>query len=60
MNVLAKPKRFFPGLVKGDNGKVRRHRFFQAFLDCWDRLLASTTEQAYNDWLEEIWQEYPA
>jgi hypothetical protein len=42
------------------HGKVRRHRIFQAFLDCWDRLLASTTEQVYNDLLEEIWQEYPA
>ena len=42
MNVLAKTKKFFPGPIKGDDGKVTRHPTFQAFLDCWNKLLAST------------------
>ena len=60
MNVLAKTKRFFPAPIKGDDGIYRRHPDFQSFLDCWNRLLASTTEQAYDELLTEMWAKYPS
>jgi hypothetical protein len=54
MNVLAKTKRYFPGPIKNENRRWNRHPFFQSFLACWNRLLASSTEQTYNDLLKEI------
>jgi hypothetical protein len=59
MNVLAKTKKFFPGPIKGDDGKVTRHPTFQVFLCCWNALLASTTEQVYNELLEEMRIKHP-
>ena len=60
MNVLAKTKRHFLGLIKDADSKVKRHPLFQAFLSCWNTLLASSTEQAYNDLLKEMKAKYPA
>ena len=60
MNVLAKTKKFFPSLVKDQEGKVVRHPQFQAFLSCWNTLLASSTEQAYNQLLEKIRADFPS
>jgi hypothetical protein len=60
MNVLTKTKKNFPRLVKKPDGKVKRHTFFEAFLSCWNTLLASTTEQAYDDLLQEMKAKYPA
>jgi hypothetical protein len=60
INVLAKTKKHFPGPIKDSNRTVKRHPLFQSFLDCWNRLLASTEEQTYDDLLKEIWVEYPA
>lgn len=33
MNVLAKTKKYFPGPIKTDDGKIKRHPLFQAFLE---------------------------
>lgn len=60
MNVLAKTKKFFPGPVKDQEGKVVRHPQFQAFLSCWNTLLASSTEQAYNQLLEKMRADFPS
>ena len=60
INVLAKTKKHFPGPIKDANGTVKRHPFFQAFLVCWNTLLASTEEQTYNDLLQDMRSKYPA
>ena len=60
MNVLTKTKKHFLGPIKDENRVVKRHPSFQAFLDYWNTLLASTEEQAYNDLLEEMRLKYPA
>jgi transposase-like protein len=54
INVLAKTKRHFPGPIKDSNRTVKRHPLFQSFLDCWNRLLASTEEQTYDNLLKEM------
>ncbi|KAG4428671.1 hypothetical protein IFR05_015846 [Cadophora sp. M221] len=59
MNVLAKTKKYFPGPIKGEDGRWARHPKFQAFLSCWNTLLASTTEQAYEELLEEMRVQFP-
>ena len=60
MNVLAKTKKHLPGPIKDTSGKVKRHPFFESFLSCWNTLLASTTEQSYDDLLEKMRAKYPA
>ena len=60
MNVLAKTKRFFPGPIRGNDDRVRRHPDSQAFLASWNQLLASTTEEAYNSSLAQMRAKYPA
>ena len=59
MNVLAKTKKYFPGPIKDTDGKVKRHPLFEAFLSCWNTLLPSSTEQAYDDLLKEMRAKYP-
>ena len=60
MNVLAKTKKYFLGLIKGDNRKVERHSFFQSFLKDWNTLLSSSDESLYNDLLKIIIAKYPS
>ena len=60
MNVLAKTKKHFPGLIKGDDKKVKRHLFFQSFLKDWNTLLSSGDESSYNDLLKEMTAKYPS
>ena len=60
MNVLAKTKKFFPGPIKDSDGRVKRHPLFQSFLCCWNILLGSTNEQAFDDKLEEMRLKYSA
>ena len=60
MNVLAKTKKFFPGPIKDSDGRVKRHPLFQSFLCCWNTLLGSTNEQAFDDKLEEMRLKYSA
>jgi hypothetical protein len=59
MNVLAKTKKHFPGPIKDSNGKVKRHPFFQAFLDNWNTLLSSSTKESYDALLEEMNTKHP-
>ena len=59
MNVLAKTKRYFPGPIKDSDGSYSRHPSFQAFIECWNRLLASSTEHSYNDLLDEMRGKFP-
>ena len=59
MNVLAKTKKYFPGPIKGDDGTWTRHPTFQAFLNCWNTLLASATEQAFDELLDEMRIRFP-
>ena len=60
MNVLAKTKKYFPGPIKDNNGNWARHPQFQAFLISWNGLLASTTEQQYDDRLQDIHIQFPS
>jgi len=60
MNVLAKTKRFFPAPIKSPTGKVDRHPSFKAFLDDWNTLLSSSTEESYNEQLEKMQRAHPA
>lgn len=60
MNVLAKTKKYFPGSIKDNNGNWAWHPQFQAFLISWNGLLASTTEQQYDDRLQEIHTQFPS
>ena len=53
MNVLAKCKKHFPGPKKVD-GKWRRHAKFAAFLQEWNVLLHSPTEELYTRQLAEF------
>jgi hypothetical protein len=57
MNVLAKTKKFFLGLVKV-GGKVTRHPEFQAFLRSWNMLLDSPTMSIYNQRLADFKANY--
>ena len=59
MNVLAKTKKFFPGPIKDLDGNVKRHPLFQSFLSSWNILLASITQQAFDDKLEEMRLTFP-
>ena len=59
MNVLAKTKKHFPGPIKDELGKVKRHPTFQAFLTDWIALLQSGTESDYDDRLIEMRSKYP-
>ena len=59
MNVLAKTKKYFLGPIKGEDRKWARHPKFQAFLSCWNTLLASITEQAYDKLLKEMRVQFP-
>jgi MULE transposase domain len=58
MNVLAKTKRWFPAPVRV-NGIIQRHSQFQDFIRSWNTLLASPTEQIYNQKLAEMQTKYP-
>ena len=58
MNVLAKTKRCFPAPIRV-NGVIQRHPQFQEFLRSWNMLLASPTEQIYNQKLAEMQAKYP-
>jgi hypothetical protein len=58
MNVLAKIKRWFPAPVRV-NGIIQRHPQFQDFICSWNTLLASPTEQIYNQKLAEMQTKYP-
>ena len=60
MNVLAKTKKHFLGLIKDANKKVKRHPFFQAFLGDWNTLLSSSTKESYDDLLKQMRVKYPA
>ena len=59
MNVLAKTKKYFPGLITDEFGKVKRHPFFQSFLSDWNTLLFNSNESLYDVLLEIIEQKYP-
>ena len=54
INVLAKTKKHFLGLVKSDDKKMKRHPLFKVFLKDWNTLLFSRTKASYNDLLKEI------
>jgi hypothetical protein len=58
MNILAKTKRWFPAPVRV-NGIIERYPQFQDFICSWNTLLASPTEQFYNQKLAEIQTKYP-
>ena len=58
MNVLAKTKKYFSGLIKGDNKKVERRPFFQSFLKDWNTLLFNSDESSYNNLLKEMIAKY--
>jgi MULE transposase domain len=58
MNVLAKTKRFFPSPTRV-NGKLVRHPRFQEFLQAWNTLLASPSEEEYNRQLAVMQTSYP-
>jgi hypothetical protein len=58
MNVLAKTKKWFPAPIKV-NGKISRHPQLQEFLRSWNALLASSTEEIYNEKLAEMQAKYP-
>jgi hypothetical protein len=58
--VLAKTKKYFPGPVKDKEGNWTLYPTFQAFLSCWNTLLASTTEQTYNKLLEGMYVKFPS
>ena len=60
MNVLAKTKRFFLGLIRDSDSRVTRHPSFQEFLSSWNALLASSTKEAYNQQLQSMRDKYPA
>lgn len=60
MNVLAKTKKYFLGPIKELNKKAKRHPLFESFISYWNTLLASTTEQAYDDLLQEMKLKYSA
>jgi hypothetical protein len=60
MNVLAKTKRFFPGPIRHDNGRIARHPAFQEFLSAWNTLLVSPTEDDYERQLCEMRAKFPA
>ena len=59
INVLAKTKKYSPGSIKDSNGKVKRHPSFQAFLDQWNTLLSSSTEESYDALLKEMNAKHP-
>jgi hypothetical protein len=59
MNVLSKTKKWFPGPIKDSYGRAQRHPQFQQFLGSWSALLASPTEELYNQQLAEIVVKYP-
>jgi hypothetical protein len=54
MNVLAKCKQHFPGLIKGNNRVYSRHPDFKAFIQDWNSLLLSTTKESYDKQLKEF------
>ncbi|CZS93089.1 uncharacterized protein RCO7_11158 [Rhynchosporium graminicola] len=60
MNVLAKTKKYFPGLIKGTTGNWERYPTFEVFLSSWNILLASTTEEAFDATLLEFRSQFPA
>ena len=60
MNVLAKTKKHFPGLIADSIGKIRRYPSFQIFLGDWNTLLLSTTKESYDKQLQTIREKHPA
>jgi hypothetical protein len=59
MNVLAKCKQHFPGPIKSNNGVYSRHPDFKAFIQDWNSLLLSTTEESYDKQLKEFREKHP-
>jgi hypothetical protein len=60
MNVLAKTKKHFLAPIKNTDGTYERHLVFQAFLGDWNTLLASSTEESYDELLIRMRAKYPA
>ena len=54
INVLAKTKKFFPRLIKGDDSITRRHLKFKEFMVNWISLLNSSTLDKYQKNLDYL------
>ena len=59
MNILAKTKKHFPRPIRNLDGKIERHPSFKAFLDDWNTLFSSGTEQSYDAQLEKMQAAHP-
>ena len=59
MNVLAKTKKFFLGLVKTIDRKAIIHPLFKLFLKDWNTLLSSSNESSYDTLLKDMEAKHP-